>query len=74
MARELRSAARAVGQAMRGNPFAPVVPCHRVVASDRRLGGFGGATDPESKKLQQKVQMLKDEGVRISLAWIWLLR
>ncbi len=38
--------ARAVGQAMGANPFAPVVPCHRVLAAGHRPGGFsasGGA-------------------------------
>ncbi len=34
--------ARAVGNVMAGNPFAPVVPCHRVVCSDFGLGGYGG--------------------------------
>ncbi|RYH20443.1 MGMT family protein [archaeon] len=29
---------RAVGSALRKNPYAPVVPCHRVVASDLTLG------------------------------------
>ena len=33
-------AARAVGQAMRRNPFPLVVPCHRVVAAGGKLGGF----------------------------------
>jgi methylated-DNA-[protein]-cysteine S-methyltransferase len=40
-------AARAVGQALGRNPFAIVVPCHRVTAAGGRLGGFaapGGAT------------------------------
>lgn len=40
-------AARAVGQALGRNPFAIVVPCHRVLAAGGRLGGFsasGGAT------------------------------
>ena len=40
-------AARAVGQAMAQNRFAPIVPCHRVVAAGGRAGGFsanGGAT------------------------------
>jgi O-6-methylguanine DNA methyltransferase len=34
--------ARAVGNVMAANPFAPVVPCHRVVCSDLTLGGYGG--------------------------------
>jgi methylated-DNA-[protein]-cysteine S-methyltransferase len=33
-------AARAVGQALGKNPFAPIVPCHRVVAANGKLGGF----------------------------------
>lgn len=49
MARQLSDpgAARAVGQALGSNPFAPVVPCHRVLAADGRAGGFsanGGVT------------------------------
>jgi methylated-DNA-[protein]-cysteine S-methyltransferase len=35
-------AARAVGQAVGANPLPIVVPCHRVVASDGGLGGYGG--------------------------------
>jgi len=33
---------RAVGRVMAMNPFAPLVPCHRVVSSDFTLGGYGG--------------------------------
>jgi O-6-methylguanine DNA methyltransferase len=33
---------RAVGNVMASNPFAPIVPCHRVVSSDFTLGGYGG--------------------------------
>ncbi len=51
-------AARAVGGFMRSNPFAPIVPCHRVVAADGSLNGFFGL-----KKLPQKKQMLIEEGV-----------
>ena len=36
------TAYRAIGQALRCNPYAPEVPCHRVVASDGTLGGFKG--------------------------------
>ena len=34
------NAHRAVGSAMNKNPFAPTVPCHRVVKSNGELGGF----------------------------------
>ena len=63
MARELCSAPRAVGQALRNNPFPPKVPCHRVVAMNRKMGGFGGDNDPHGAKIQRKIQMLKAEGV-----------
>ena len=35
--------ARAVGQALGHNPFAPVVPCHRILAADGRSGGFSAS-------------------------------
>jgi len=38
-------AARAVGQAMARNPVPIVIPCHRVLASGGKLGGFGGGLD-----------------------------
>lgn len=56
-------AARAVGSAMRKNPFAPKVPCHRVVKSDGKIGGFQGKEAQESKEVQKKLDMLKEEGV-----------
>ena len=52
---------QAVGQALRRNPFAPAVPCHRVIAADGSLGGFSGArSGPE---LQRKRRLLALEGV-----------
>lgn len=56
---------RAVGQAMRCNPYAPNVPCHRVVASDGSIGGFMGKNNPNSKEVRKKIRMLKSEGVTI---------
>ncbi len=38
-------ATRAVGQALHINPVAPIIPCHRVIASDNTLGGYGGGPD-----------------------------
>lgn len=50
-------ASRAVGQALGQNPFAPIVPCHRILAAGGRSGGFsadGGA--------RTKLRMLEIEG------------
>jgi methylated-DNA-[protein]-cysteine S-methyltransferase len=47
-------AARAVGNALHNNPFAPIVPCHRVVAKNG-LGGFAGG-------LEKKRRLLRSEG------------
>lgn len=52
-------AARAVGNALNKNPYAPRVPCHRVVRSDGGVGGFASG----SKK---KAALLRREGVQIS--------
>lgn len=54
---------QAVGTAMKNNPYAPVVPCHRVVSSDGSIGGFKGYTS--GKTIQEKIEMLKKEGVEI---------
>lgn len=49
---------RAVGNALNRNPYAPGVPCHRVVKSDGTVGGFAKGT-------KKKVLMLRKEGIRI---------
>ena len=51
--------AQAVGQALRRNPFAPEVPCHRVVAANGGLCGFGGSRSPEA--LARKKALLEEE-------------
>ena len=48
---------RAVGNAMNKNPYAPMVPCHRVVNSDGTVGGF--ASGPENKIKLLKLQFIK---------------
>jgi methylated-DNA-[protein]-cysteine S-methyltransferase len=53
---------RAIGQALRYNPFAPGVPCHRVIASDLRIGGFAG--ERAGAAVQRKQRLLRAEGVR----------
>jgi methylated-DNA-[protein]-cysteine S-methyltransferase len=54
---------RGVGQALRRNPYAPHVPCHRVVASNGTIGGFGGERD--GTLILKKIAMLKKEGVLV---------
>lgn len=65
MSEYLGSCARAVGNALRNNPFAPMVPCHRVVASGGGIGGFCGEWGPQGKHAGEKVRLLKEEGVRV---------
>lgn len=55
--------ARAVGSAMRNNHFAPEVPCHRVLAADGTIGGFGGHWGEEGKFVSQKKKLLQEEGI-----------
>lgn len=61
-ATRLGSAARAVGQACAANPFAPIVPCHRVVARNG-LGGFAHSTRTDGYLLHVKRWLLRHEGV-----------
>ena len=59
VARELGSKGyRAVGNALNRNPYAPAVPCHRVVGSNGSLTGFAGGLD-------KKRELLVGEGVRL---------
>ena len=59
-----KTCARAVGSAMRNNPFAPEVPCHRILAAGGTLGGFGGSWGETGKFASKKHQILHEEGVR----------
>lgn len=68
--------ARSAGGALRINPFAPYVPCHRVVASNLFIGGFCGqwagrrsasrkSEDKEQDQIKRKVGLLKEEGIEV---------
>jgi len=60
IARKLNTRAyRAVGGALHRNPYAPAVPCHRVVGSDGRLTGFADG-------VARKRKLLASEGVPVS--------
>lgn len=59
IARYLGSRAyRAVGNAMSKNKNAPEIPCHRVVCSDGKLGGYAFG-------LKKKIQLLSKEGILV---------
>jgi len=49
---------RAIGQALKKNPFAPHVPCHRVISSDGSIGGYSGG-------IRRKRRLLREEGAAI---------
>lgn len=59
------NSAQAIGQALRKNPFAPLVPCHRVVKTDRTLGGFSGSI--KNNTVERKMKLLKTEGVKFKV-------
>ncbi|KAM7193368.1 methylated-DNA--protein-cysteine methyltransferase [Naviculisporaceae sp. PSN 640] len=64
LAKLLNSSPRAIGNSCRRNPFAPTVPCHRVVATDRALGGFKG--EHISKvKIKSKITTSKRSDVQL---------
>lgn len=54
-------AVRAAGGGMRHNPIPILVPCHRVLASNGGLGGFGGRTGVDTNAMQLKIQLLDFE-------------
>ena len=53
-------AARAVANAIGKNPYAPKIPCHRVIRSDGSLGGYSGKGGIKTKRL-----LLKKEGISL---------
>jgi methylated-DNA-[protein]-cysteine S-methyltransferase len=56
------NASRAVGTTMKNNPCGPQIPCHRVIRSDGTVGNFRGG---KKGAVQEKIAMLRDEGVSV---------
>jgi len=75
IALKLNSSPRAVGQALKVNPYSyaargwaggrisspSLVPCHRVIMSNGKIGGFSGNKE---KNIKKKIEMLKKEGYK----------
>lgn len=54
----LKNGQRVIGQIMKKNPFPVIIPCHRVVKSDGKIGGYAYGA-------KVKTNMLKNEGIKI---------
>ena len=54
----MKNGQRAVGRIMNKNPYPVIIPCHRVVKSDGKVGGYAYGEEIKS-------QMLLDEGINI---------
>ena len=59
-ATKMPKAARAVANACAKNPYAPKIPCHRVIRSDGGLGGYSGRGG-----IRQKIRLLRSEKIKI---------
>ena len=57
---KMPKAVRAVANACAKNPYAPKIPCHRVIRSDGGLGGYSGPGG-----IKQKIRLLRSEKVKI---------
>ena len=63
------ASSQAVGSALKNNPFAPCVPCHRVIKGGGSIGGFNGATEEGgSGEISRKIKILAEEGVAFDAA------
>jgi methylated-DNA-[protein]-cysteine S-methyltransferase len=54
----LKKGQRIIGQIMKKNPYPTIIPCHRVVNSDGKVGGYAYGGDV-------KTNMLQKEGIKI---------
>jgi len=49
---------QAVGNACHENPFSPSIPCHRVIKSNGKIGGFANG-------VEKKIKLLEKEGIEV---------
>lgn len=63
LAQQINSGARAIGNACRRNPLPIIIPCHRIIRSNKTLGGFSGARVGQWPRIKQ--WLLQHENVTI---------
>lgn len=65
------NSARAVGNALHVNPIAIYVPCHRVISSDGRIGGYAGGSARKLQLLRAEGFVLSSAAARVSDSVVW---
>lgn len=58
LAKKLKTSARAVGQALKRNPWPKEIPCYKVIKNNGEIGGY-------SLGVEKKIRLLKREGIKI---------
>ena len=61
-------ASRAVANACGKNPYAPLIPCHRVIKSDFSIGGYSG-----NGGIRTKIKLLKKEKININQLFNYII-
>ncbi len=56
----LKNGQRVIGRIMKNNPYPVIIPCHRVVRSDGKIGGYGYGEKVKSKMLEREGIKIKD--------------
>ncbi len=56
----LKNGQRQIGQIMKKNPYPVIIPCHRVVKSDGKVGGYAYGGDIKTNMLQKEGLTIKD--------------
>ena len=54
---------QAIGQILKNNPYAPIVPCHRIISSSGNISGFKGKRS--GKAVKEKIDLLEKEGIKV---------
>jgi methylated-DNA-[protein]-cysteine S-methyltransferase len=62
LAGKVKTSPRAIGTIMRFNPYPIHVPCHRVVMSDGRVGGYAGSV---AANIKRKITLLRSEDIKV---------
>ena len=60
----LKNGQRVIGRVMKNNPFPVIVPCHRVVKSNREIGGYAFGVDIKRNMLTKEGICIKNNRIK----------